>query len=79
MDLKTRHKFLRISVWVLTALAFAGFLADRKWIAYAAVLLLIPWVALELRWWRCPKCGAFLGTMEKKEHCPRCGEKLDLR
>ena len=48
-------------------------------IALLAALLLIPWVALELRWWRCPKCGAFLGRMEKKNNCPQCGEKLDLR
>ena len=79
MSLRKRYKILRMIVLALTALAVIGALMRLKWVILLAALLLIPWVALELRWWRCPKCGAFLGRMEKKNNCPQCGEKLDLR
>ena len=79
MPLKKRYRILRLGVMALTVLAFVGLMLQMMWIIWVVVALLAGWVALELRWWRCPKCGAFLGTMEKKEYCPRCGEKLDLR
>ena len=79
MSLRKRYKILRMIVLALTALAVIGALMRLKWVILLAALLLIPWVALELRWWRCPKCGTFLGRVERKNHCPNCGEELHLR
>ena len=79
MPLKKRYRILRLGVMALTVLAFAGLMLQMMWIIWAVVVLLAGWVALELRWWRCPECGAFLGRVERMNHCPNCGEELDLR
>ena len=77
MNLNWKWTILRGSVFILTALAVLGAFMRLKWLVVVVVLLLIPWVVLEIRLWRCPHCGAFLGTMEKKHNCPNCGETLD--
>ena len=79
MNLKWKWRILRFSVFALTVLAFVGAFLRMKWVVGLAVALLIPWIVLEMRWWRCPGCGAFLGTMEKKHNCPHCGEKLEWK
>ena len=79
MPLKKRYKILRVSVIALTVLAFVGLMLRLMWIIWVVMALLVGWVALELRWWRCPKCGTFLGRVERKNHCPNCGEELHLR
>ena len=76
MSVKRKWMILRGSVIALTVLAFAGALVHRMWLIGVAGVLLIPWIWLLLRWWRCPKCGQFLGPLEDKPVCSHCGQKF---
>ena len=79
MNLKWKWRALRGSVLGLTALALLGGLLQAMWLIWVAAGLLIPWVVLEVYWWRCPHCREFLGSLERKNSCPKCGKELDMR
>jgi fatty acid desaturase len=38
--------------------------------------LIVGHAVYQLVHWRCPVCGAWLGTIRSLRHCPNCGVKL---
>ena len=76
MDLKRKRSILRVSIWVIGALVILGVLMERTWLTAAAVAVMVGWMVLTFFWWRCPHCGMGLGRLDRKTHCPYCGESI---
>ena len=79
LSLKRKWMILRGTSIALTALVIAGALFRRMWLVAAGVALVVPWLIVQQRWWRCPACGRSLGPLERIRDCPHCGEELGLR
>lgn len=46
-----------------------------------AVVCIVGYWAVLIKFWRCPKCGEMLPVKQyfySVKHCPQCGEELDL-
>ena len=75
-----RVKKIILTVLLLVVLVFA-------WICRSigsnelAFLVLLPslgvWIALDIKWWRCPSCGRYLGRFHfGAHHCQFCGSEI---
>ena len=76
MGLRRKQKILWVSLFAVAALAILGALLEMIWLVAAAAAAMLAWLVLELSWWRCPRCGKFLGQLDQKTYCPYCGESL---
>lgn len=80
MSFRTKQRIL-IAVaigLVLALLLFYRFFTETL----IGVLLLVAWFGgywiLNLLWWRCPHCNAYLWKLSTfAEYCPHCGKKLE--
>ena len=77
MDLRKKRRWLNIGVVGVIALVAIGCLAQLMWLVGLSILLLIVWLVLACRYWRCPFCGGYLGRIDQHfTYCPHCGKEL---
>ena len=80
MSFKTKKLILVLVgiAFVVALLLFRSFLLETTIGNGIFVLVLIGFVTLNLIWWRCKKCGRYLGKLSiLANHCPFCGEELE--
>lgn len=74
--IKARWVYLA-TVFISFCLACLGASIITKAAIAVIIISSIVYLAIQLRYWRCPSCGEFLGR-DVPRCCPNCGEKLDL-
>ncbi len=78
MKLSLRQK-IRV-IWGMAGLTFVLIflipLTKDLWLLLPAIGCAIAVIFLNQKWWRCPKCGKWLGR-DRGEYCQHCGGKID--
>lgn len=76
MKLKT-VKILEVALIGLAFLCLALlYVKESTFIGVLGVLSAVGMIAINLIFWRCPKCGKWLGR-DSKNFCTHCGAPLD--
>lgn len=70
--------FLIAIIFILALLFFKTFFLETLLGNATFLILIAGYVAITLAWWRCGKCGKYLGKISIfATHCPFCGEELE--
>lgn len=70
--------FLIAIVFILALLFFRNFFLETSLGICLFLLFIAAYVIINLTWWRCDKCGKYLGKISiSATHCPFCGEELE--
>ena len=79
MDMKKKKRILDLALIAVFLPILVGYIVAQTWVMFISCALVVGWVILHHRWWRCPHCGAYLGRYDMKiSYCPHCGEKIHL-
>ena len=75
---KKRQLLIRGMIGALAPMAI-GYLVQLVWLMCLSFPLLVVWMVLVHRYWRCPYCGRPPGRIDGPitAYCPHCGKKLD--
>lgn len=78
MSFQRKKIILLIAMTVLILMAWLfSQLGSGELLFLVFIPLLIVWVVLCYKWWRCPHCGRSLGRIELGvSHCKYCGHEL---
>lgn len=78
--MRLRQKKILLFAGLLILLLLAGILGSLFPVPIAIAILsplLIVYLILYDKWWRCPRCGKSLGRLEVGvQHCKYCGQFL---
>ena len=78
MKFQTKKRIVTTGLWLVIAVALAAVLLEEQTALYGAGILMGLWAVAALAFWRCPKCGKFLGKISSGVTvCRFCGTKLD--
>lgn len=58
--------------------ALIGACLSAMWLAIVALAAIVLGIAVQLKYWRCPKCGRLLPmrSIHDIDFCPYCGDEL---
>ncbi len=80
MTFKTRRLILILLgiVYILSVVFFSEFFLENSLGRCALIIFFVAYFILNLAWWRCDKCGKYLGKLSIfAKHCPFCGDELE--
>lgn len=80
MNYKTKRRILNVAaiLVVLAVLIFRSFFTQTFIGVALLVALLLFYLLLSFKWWRCPHCDTYLGKLSPfATHCPFCGNELE--